>query len=274
MYKITVFSRHPSHKILRKALPHLPIRSLIRLGSVTEFKDNINRVEINSVESIKLSANKRLMKEQFNQAGCATARWTNASDVNSLMATIKKESLRFPIVAKHIYGSRGTGNTLLHEKDELINWARNRDFNKYIFENYMSFLLEYRLHVTKNGCFYACRKALIKDTRSSERWRRHKDNSVWLLEANPDFHKPNSWDDIVNTCVAALKQIGADILSFDVRVQSKLDKDGKPRKRQEFILIECNSASSMQSPQNKEISVCASKYLEVIPKLIMEKAGK
>lgn len=275
-FRTIVYSRHPSHRILREKLPRLPMRALIRLGSTSEPKDNLNRVEINSIASIKVSANKRLMKEAFDTAGVPTAFWTTATSADDLLSQMGggEEDVRFPIVAKHIYGSRGTGNTLLNTKEELTKWAPGREFNKYIFENYASYLLEYRLHVTKDGCFYACRKALVKTTEASERWRRHIDNSVWLLETNPDFNKPNSWDDIVAACVKALKAIGADVLSFDVRVQNRMDKKGVARKYQYFILLECNSASSMQSPSNKEVSVCASKYLEVIPSLIKEKAAQ
>lgn len=275
MHKIIVYSRHPSHAILRRKLPELPVRSLIRLGSVTEPKDKLDRIEINSAVSIKTSSNKRLMKESFDLVGCPTAKWVVAEDLQSLINLIEnKEKIKFPIVAKHIFGSRGTGNTLLRDKSNLTSWAHNKNFGNYIFENYMSYLLEYRLHVTKGGCFYSCRKALIKTTERSERWRRHKDNSVWLLEENPNFNRPNSWNDIVNSCVKALNEIGADILSFDVKVQNRLNEDNEEREYQNFILIECNSASSMQSPLNKEISVCASKYLEVIPHLITAKQEK
>lgn len=276
MYKISVRSRHPSHRILREKLPKLPVRAVIRLGSTTELDDTRDRVEINSPASIKISANKRLMKEKFDAAGCPTARWTTAKDHKDLINQIEnKERLRFPIVAKHVHGSRGKGNSILREKKDLVKWVNHDAFSQYIFEDYMGYLLEYRLHITKHGCFYTCRKALIKTTKPEDRWRRHIDNSTWLLENNPDFNKPSSWDDIVKSCVQALKKIGADVLSFDIRVQSKFDKEkGKNRKYQNYILIECNSASSMQSPQNKAISVCASKYLEILPKLIMEKAGK
>lgn len=274
MYKILVLSRHPSHRILRQKLPRLAVRSLIRLGSTTEPQDGRKRIEINSVQAIKTSANKRLMKDAFDAAACKTARWAVADDLNQLIKLIKKETLRFPIVAKHVFGSRGTGNTLIRDEKSLSDWAHNKNFGNYIFENYVNFLLEYRLHITKNGCFYSCRKALVKTSPESERWRRHKDNSVWLLETNPDFHKPNSWDDIVKSCVNALTKIGADILSFDVKVQSKVDKDGELRDYQDFILIECNSASSLQSPHNQEVSVCASKYLEILPKLITDKSNE
>ncbi len=270
-YRPLILSRHPSHEILRTELAKLPVRSVVRLGSVTERNDGKARIELNSTSAIRISSNKRLMKEAFSEANCPTAPWITAGSIDEILDALEQETLRLPIVAKHVNGSRGKGNTLLRTETELTNWAHNRKFENYIFENYMAYLLEYRLHVTKNGSFYSCRKALIKTTVESERWRRHKDNSVWLLETNPDFHRPSSWEDIEKSCVAALNKIGADILSFDVRVQSRLSKKGEPRSYQEFILIECNSASSLSSPRDGVQSVVSQRYLEIIPKLIMEK---
>lgn len=271
MFKINIFSRHPSHNILRKNLPKLNVRSLVRFGSISKIKDNKKRIEINSIESIKISSNKKLMKEAFNRVEVLTPNWTSSKNINELKQDIDNEKIKYPIVAKHIFGSRGTGNTLIKNKDDLDKWNNNKNYNNYIFESYMNYLLEYRLHITKNGCFYACRKGLKIDTPNEEKWHRHVDNSIWFLENNENFYKPNSWDDIINDCKRALIEIGADILCFDVRVQSSKNKNGKNRKYQNFILIESNSAPSMKSPSNMEISICASKYLEEIPKLIMEK---
>ena len=70
-----VCSRHPSHSILRaknQTLPLLPFRSVIRLGSTTVSD---GRLEINTVEAVKNSASKLLMKEKFTEAGVQTARW-------------------------------------------------------------------------------------------------------------------------------------------------------------------------------------------------------
>jgi hypothetical protein len=93
----------------------------------------------------------------------------------------------------------------------------NKNLNSYIFEKFVNYGHEFRLHVTEDGCFYTCRKALKENVPENEKWRRHDDICVWFLEENESFHKPNSWDDIVNDCVKALKSIGADILSFDVK---------------------------------------------------------
>lgn len=271
LYPINVFSRHPSHRVLRNNLPKMNFRSILRLGSERIMEDGKNRIELNSIDSINISKNKRLMKEKFNEAGVSTPPWVNANSLNDLNNKINNEQIRFPLVCKSLYGSRGEGNTIVYNLDDLSNWATNRNFNNYIFENYMNYMFEYRLHITKFGCFYACRKALRSGVPDDVKWRRHVDNSVWLLENNPNFFKPNSWNDLVNDCVKVLKCIGADVLSFDVRVQSSKNNEGQPRDYQQYILIECNSASSMKSPNNNQISICAQKYLEMIPKLLIDK---
>ena len=134
----------------------------------------------------------------------------------------------------------------------------------------MNYGHEFRLHVSSEGCFYTCRKALKADVPESEKWRRHDDICVWFLETNENFHKPNSWNDIVNDCVRALNAIGADLLSFDVKVQTPMS-NGIRREYQDYILIECNSASSMDNGTG-ELSQCAQKYIEEIPKIIARKS--
>jgi hypothetical protein len=277
-FRPAIFSRHPSHNVLRsssKNLPLFPFKSVIRLGSTTEINDG--RVEINSIESIKKSANKELMKIAFIEAGVCTAEWekgcgyiTFDSDGIYFNDVYEPDTITYPLVAKAKYGSKGRGNTLIRHEDEFVDWKDNHDMSNYIFEKYYGYALEYRLHVTKFGCFYACRKALKADAPEDQRWRRHDDICVWLLESNPDFRKPNSWNMIVEHCVKALNQIGADILSFDVKVQSEKASDGSLRSFQNFILLECNSASSMDNGSG-EISMCAQKYIEILPKLIINK---
>lgn len=250
-YRINVLSRHPSHRELRRLLPRLPFKTVVRLGSTTVINDGYRRVECNSVQSVKNSANKRLMKQCFSRANVRTAQWTDRPN--------EAETFEFPIVAKHIYGSRGNGNTLIKSLEAFRTWIRGKEMNSYIFEKFYSYTREYRLHVTAEGCFYTCRKMLREGTPKGERWRRHDDTCVWILEDNPLFQKPNSWNDIVNDCKKGLNSIGADILSFDVKVQSN-----NRREYQDYIIIECNSASSMG-----EITLI--KYLEMIPRILRNK---
>ena len=272
LFRPMILSRHPSHDILRlkhKKIAALPYRSVIRFGSSTEVEDTVakggNRIEINTVNAIKISANKLLMKQKFTEAGVRTANWRQHCPIEGLT------DLEFPIVAKAHYGSKGKGNTLLKTHEEYLEWTSGKNLSNYIFEKFMNFGHEFRLHVTEDGCFYTCRKALKQDVPEDQKWRRHDDICVWFLETNENFQKPNSWNDIVSDCVKALKAVGADLLSFDVRVQTPRDKDGNSRPYQEYILLECNSASSMDNGTG-EVSVCAQKYIDEIPKIIIRKA--
>lgn len=286
-FRPMILSRHPSHNILRlkhKKIATVPYRSVIRFGSTTEVDDTIakggNRIEINTIQAIKNSANKLLMKSKFNEANVKTAEWFIPEGMGGgYLAQPQKPNtdtmefcdLPYPIVAKAHFGSKGKGNTLIKSLEEFEAWKVGKTMTNYIFEKFMNYALEYRLHVTEDGCFYTCRKALKQDVPEDQKWRRHDDICVWLLEENEAFHKPNSWNDIVSDCVKALKAIGADILSFDVKVQSANDSKGNRRDYQDYILLECNSASSMSNGTD-EISVCAQKYIDIIPKLIIKKA--
>jgi hypothetical protein len=276
-FRPMILSRHPSHDCLRSSTKNiipLPYRSVIRFGSTTEVPDTIanggNRIEINTIQSIKNSANKLLMKQKFQQAVVKTAEWIQFTNLETLRGW---SSEKFPIVAKAHFGSKGKGNTLIKSAEELEEWIKTHSPSNYIFEKFMNYGHEFRLHVTEQGCFYACRKALKQGVAEEDKWRRHDDICVWFLEENESFFKPNSWNDIVDDCVLALKTIGADILSFDVRVQSPTDKNGEIRKYQDYILLECNSASSMDNGSG-ELSVCAKKYIEEVRKVIVNKANK
>lgn len=269
LFRPMLFSRHPSHWVFRptfKILDRNPFKSVIRLGSTTEGITNYD-VEINSVESIKTSSNKIKMKQAFSLAEVKTADWFIANNLSEMTDLAKEltKNYKFKLVVKHKYGSRGRGNTLITNEDQLIDFFYQRDICDYVFERYYPYLLEYRLHVTKNGCFYACRKGLKSDTSPEDRWRRHSDNSVFFLEENEEFKRPNSWDEMVEHCIKALTEIGADVLSFDIKVQ------GDSSKKQDFILLESNSASSFGEYDRNKLSKCAENYIKEINHLIKQK---
>jgi carbamoylphosphate synthase large subunit len=275
-FKIQIRSRHNTHAILREpgALPLLPFKSVVRLGSITPYDDN--RVEINSVDSVRLSSNKGLMKQCFTRDEVKTADWwcINQAKIGKQFTFCNfdnddrdctLEELPYPIVAKHIYGSRGLGNYKLDTKEELEAFLLKRanDLEKFIFEKFYNYNCEYRLHVTKDGFFYTCRKLLKADTPQENRWFRNDSNCNWILKENPSFNKPNNWDDIVNESVKALLSVGLDIGAVDVKVQSS--KKGKENPK--FIIIEINSA-----PSFGEITFL--KYKEQIERLLIEKNNK
>lgn len=278
-------SRHPSHNSLRTAnIEKLPFRSVVRLGSTTplsEIPNSANRVELNTVEAIKTSSNKLLMKQAFDRAEASTAPWAEANAMNAVTeegvsfnrtSGNNPDSINFPIVAKAKYGSKGKGNTLIRTQEEFNSWRQGKTLSNYIIEKFMNYGLEFRLHISADGCFYACRKALKSDCPEDQKWRHHDDTCVWFMEHTPDgeesesFRKPNSWQNIIEDCVAALNEIGADILAFDVKVQSNQNNKGKVRDFQEFILLESNSAPSFGE-------VTTQKYIQQIPVVLKRKAG-
>lgn len=270
LFRPLILSRHPSHSILRaknQTLPLLPFRSVIRLGSSTESD---GRIEINSVQAVKNSASKLLMKQKFTEAEVKTANWwklkTNeaypfGNNLEDEDLFLEYQNLPYPIVAKSHFGSRGVGNTKFNTKEELEAWFPNKNLNNYIFEEFVKMTREYRLHITKFGCFYTCRK-LVKSNAPEDTWQKHDDVCNWVLEENPSFKKPKNWDDIVADCVKAKDALGLDICAFDVGVQGA--KDGVERENPEWVIFESCSAPSFGE-------ITGQKYIEILPKLLIDK---
>jgi len=258
-------SRHPSHAGLRRALPKLPFRSVIRLGSLTVLEDDSskkgNRVELNTADAIKNSSSKLKMKQCFAREGVRTAEWISSTSEVDIVNWLKE----YPIVAKSHMGSRGRGNTLLKTEAEARAFIRSKDLSHYIFEKYYNYNKEYRLHVCQDGCFYACRKMLMQEFKDHPNaWQRHDDNCVWILEENPAFERPSNWAMIVEHCVKALKSCGLDFGACDLRVQNNTDKEGAFRQSPDFIVVEINSAPSFGK-------VTLERYKDVLPKLLVRK---
>lgn len=274
-----VLSRHPSHSVLRGNLDLQPFRSIIRLGSTTTKERayegrtiDLNKViEINTVQAIKNSASKLLMKQCFTREGVRTADWWSnrnghfyKSDITNLGNPTFITELPYPIISKSLHGSRGEGNVKHDTQQQLEAWMRGKNLSNFIFEKYYNYSREYRLHVTEDGCFYACRKMLRDGTPDSQRWFRNDSNSVWILQENASFDQPLNWNEIVTECVKALRATTLDIAGFDVKVQSRLDGNGRVRTNPEFIVIESNSACSHGD-------ITTVKYKEELNKLLNSK---
>lgn len=221
------------------------------------------------------SASKLRMKTCFTRNTVKTADWyvannggfaavTGVNDSGLILTPVELDTLQYPLVAKHVYGSRGTGNYLLNNVTELRAFLQRHQNNNYIYERYHDYNREYRLHITADGCFYTCRKLIKEETPEDKRWFRNDSNSVWVVESNPSFDKPSNWDSIVTECVKALNAVGLDFGACDVRVQSSTDSKGKTRKEPKFFIVEINSAPSFGE-------ITAQKYLEVLPTLLMKK---
>lgn len=279
-FRLNIRSRHPSHSPLKRLGVRLPFRSVVRFGSDWTGDGN-PRVECNSVEAVKTSANKLLMKRAFSNINnnVVTADWytsTNGSVFRCLdqgNITLGASELTYPIVAKHVHGSRGEGNYLLKTQAELTSWLHGKTLQNYIFEKFYDYSREYRLHVTKDGCFYSCRKMLKEETPKENRWFRNDSNSVWIKQFDDagklksDFDQPVNWKAIVAESVKALEAVGLDIGAIDVRVQSAKDKKGVARKDPKFIILETNSAPSFGD-------VTLEKYEDEVPRVLLAKRRK
>lgn len=287
-FRPKIRSRHPSHDVLRKKLsfPLFPFKSVVRLGSFTKLEDIVDKteniVEINTVASIRNSADKLAMKTCFTENEVKTADWFTLRGNNTLQfrhenfigdnpsdSILEIEQLPYPIIAKHRMGSKGRGNYKLDSLETFKTWLESRQdrLEEYIFEKFYNFVREYRLHVTEDGYFYSCRKMLKSDTPDKDKWYRNDDHCVWIMEENEAFDKPKCWKEIVKHSIKALKSVGLDFGAVDVKVQSETNKKGEKRDNVNFIIIEINSAPSFGK-------VTEEKYLQVLPQLILNKNYK
>lgn len=235
----------------------VPRTTILRFGSTTpteKITKNPNPKEINTAQACAISGNKIWMRQAFVECDIPIAEGICTSSVEDLENFLEEHGT---IICKHIHSSKGKGIYLIRCHEELLDWIDyHKDLNNYVFEKYYTYTREYRLHVTKEGCFYTCRKMLKRD--AEVRWHRHSTNSVWIMEDSPLFDKPTNWDNIVDSCVEALKAIGLDIAAFDVKVQSNKHEEPK------YIILESNSAPSLGEKGLE-------KYKTILTKLINEK---
>lgn len=249
MFHLVVRSRNKSCQPLKDII--VPRRTILRLGSTTSTESIARHngtkpskyTEINTAEACSISGNKILMKEHFTRAKINTAPWFQFSDkgLDANTQKIKHYLKKWKtLIVKHKYSSKGNGIYLIKDIEEFIklwNEIFCQSYNNYIIEKYYSYSREYRIHITEDGYFLADRKMLKND--AEVRWHRHAENSVWIKEENPQFNKPNNWDDIVKDCVAALEAVHLDIGAVDVKVQSS--KELTPK----WIILEINSAPAL-----------------------------
>lgn len=253
MYKYfrpNIRSRHPSHAPLKQrgTFPLFPFKSVVRFGSLTEFNDD--RIELNTVGAVKNSSSKLLMKTCFTKDKVKTADWWLYNTEYNLFQLvgggdgIRVSDLPYPIISKSYFGSRNQGNKKHDNKEQLIEWLKGKNLDNYLFEKYYNYAREYRLHISKNGCFYTCRKMIKEGTPQEDRWFRNNEHCVWILEENEAFDKPVNWDKVIDESVKALQSVSLDFGAVDLRIQSSRDKNDEIRKDPDFIIVEINSAPS------------------------------
>lgn len=237
---VNIRSRHPSHDIFRRKL-YSDKKVLIRMGSTTKVEKEYD-LEINTIDSIKISSNKLLMKNKFDEHGVITTDWS--SNIDKYLENSKNP---YPIIVKNIYGSRGTGNHKIDDADELTVFlsSHKKNIKSYIFEEFFNSAKEYRIHVSTEGPFLMWRKLRRTDTPADQRWFFNNHNCNWVGIDNLLFDSPTNIKDIQNECIKALTSVGLTIGACDVRVQSNRNSNGSYRKAPVFKIIEINSAPSM-----------------------------
>lgn len=236
-FRVRLRTKNPSARDLRTKLREVfsPVRTLVRLGSLTKlnevFRPGVRVQEINTIEAIEVSRNKLAMHKAFDKLGVQHARLFRVGEIKN------QKDLVFPILAKKIVGQGGEGMKKLDSIADLDKFLRGST-EGYYFEEYFNGAREYRLHVTKNGCFLVWRK--LRKNNAKERWYFNNDNCNWISEENKSFDKPGNWDEIVQQSVLALKAVGLDLGAVDVRTQST-----EGHKKVKFIILETNSAPAL-----------------------------
>lgn len=224
MYKLRVFSPNSSCAPLRNMI--LPKRILLRLGSTTPLISKFKYIELNSIDGIRKSANKILMKKCFDEAGIHHSEWINSVKENNIIEFFKEHKI---IIAKHKHSSKGNDIYYIDTMEKMIDFLDNQNFKEFVFEKYYFFPQEYRVHVdVNNGCFYACKKVLKED--ADVEWHKHANNSVFVLAMNPE-KRPACWNDMIEDCQKIMKNMKLDIICFDVLCSNN-----------EFIIVESNTA--------------------------------
>ena len=283
LFKPQIRTKNHSANDLRSrgaGIGEFPMRSIVRFGSRTTtaeafpmWHDKRPIIEINTPEACHNSGDKILMKSKFSEYGVKTAEWSivetemmrlfedAGANPNGIDDVVNRGWNKYPAIIKHKNSCKGKGIYFINSAEEFFNFIEEtKNLDSYIIEEYKNFTKEYRLHVTKDGCFYTNRKMLKND--AEERWHRHDINSVWIMEENPLFEKPKNWDDVIAECVKALNAVGLTVGACDVKIQSEKGKrsDFVP----DFIILEINSAPSMGE-------ITLEKYRVELARLISEK---
>lgn len=229
MRKLRVFSPNKSCAPLRNIL--FKQRVLLRLGSTTPLISKYKYLELNTIEGVRISANKILMKKAFDEAHISHSEWINSSKKNDIREFLHINKI---IIAKHKHSSKGNDIYYIDNDKYLEELFTKININDFVFEKYYFYPIEYRVHVDVNhGCFYTCKKVLKED--ADIQWHKHADNSIFVL-INDQQKLPICWEYMIKDCVKALKQMQLTIACFDVLCSND-----------NFIIVESNTAPSLAS---------------------------
>jgi len=245
-FRPQIRSRHPSHRPLRRELGLLPFRSIVRFGSITTLLDTITnggkRIELNTVNGVKNTSNKEIMKKLFIKNGIVTPIFYTLYSIQDYKFTnhlkdkekiVSCKDIRYPIVAKRTFHSRGRDLHKIDSFEDLKNFLNNHP-SGFHFEQFYSGITEYRLHVSPHltDPIFSIRKLRYQNEDGSFGWIFNSKEGYFI----EDFDKPKCWKAIIKESKKAVKSLEMDMGTLDV----KCNRSGT-----EFTIIEINSAPGM-----------------------------
>lgn len=289
---VQIRTKNYSAKPLQHSI-NMPVRSIVRLGSLTSTKkafpnsyDKKKIVEINTVEGIQTSRDKKLMKNAFLSFPFPIyqAKWYVPLEENkykeidykgeehelSIKNIFKGTS---SVVVKRRWGFKGRGMKLIKNADEFQEFITNHDLTNYIIEKFYDYGKEYRIHVAlldekedDKNVIMVWRK--VRRHEAEEKWFFNSTNCNWVSPDNELFDIPPDkvWREMISHSIKAMKAVNLDLGTVDVRVKSKITMNNKS-KNPDFIICEVNSAPAL-GEQGVEV------YREVIQKLIVKHLKK
>lgn len=226
MYNLRIFSPNKSCAPLRNL--QFNRRIFLRFGSTTPLVSKFKYFELNTIEGVRMSSNKIIMKRIFDEQNIHHSDWISSSNIHHIINFFNKHKM---LIAKHKRSSQGKGIYYIDTFESLIELINNIDLKDYVFEKYCFFPSEFRVHVDKDhGCFYACKKVLNED--AEVEWHKHANNSIFVRIE--DEKKPQCWNDIIKECQIICEAMQMNILCFDILC---CDND--------FIIVETNSAPAL-----------------------------
>jgi len=268
MPKVSVISRHPSHK--RLEFPEFDLKIRLRFGSQTNFKATKD-IDFPSKDAIKNTSNKWRMKKLFAENGVKSPIYAffNPAKMRELVlnnALIEREDLKkwkqmidfqhgvaipkFELIFKELNHSRGEGIFFINNHDDLIKVIDNG--KKGYVEQVIGNDREFRVHVCDGKAFYIDEKlpreeghtAKIKNLANGYKYRNRKRTRPY----------PKT---IRKEAIKAVQALGIEFGAVDVAI----DSDGN------INVFEVNSAMGLRTKTAKL-------YQERLIQLMIKKGAK
>jgi glutathione synthase/RimK-type ligase-like ATP-grasp enzyme len=168
MAKVSVISRHPSHK--RLEFPKFDLKVRIRFGSTTDFPARKD-IDFPSKEAIRNTASKIRMKKKFDEAEVPSPAWGmfDPTKWREMLRTAQYGGFehllddidgivvpRFELIFKESNHSRGEGIMFINTHNDIRSVIENG--KKGYVERVIGNDREFRVHVCDGKAFYTDEK--------------------------------------------------------------------------------------------------------------------